>query len=219
MNPSGTYGWGRSAWALIHGMTLDPLARRQQKVAQKRLLYLLQSVLPCPSCRISYQSYCNKSLASCELPFVGDYACQIHDRVNLKLEKEACSYPSDYWKLQQVANFEKGGWDSYVEDMWYFLFTLAANYPAQFALDTRVRDNVRAFFQTLPLALEHRPWGQYMKRYLQTHPLHDSVMATRKDFMQWLYEMYANSGLTASEVQSLEVIQRTMESIRYSNNN
>lgn len=215
MDPGGEYGWGRAAWTFLHGMTLDPTARRGEKEAQKKILELLKCVLPCPSCRESYTAFCNQSLSLCEPKHIGEYACQVHDRVNLKLDKPACEHPPEYWIAQQRHYFQQHGWHSYLEDMWYFLFVIAANYPTRFCLDTRISRKYREFFTTLPAALAHRPWGREMAEHMIKYPLDDAALSGRLALMQWLYSMYtAAANGKYMVLQPWDVIDRTMESIR-----
>lgn len=183
--------WGRSAWAFLHGMTLDPGAGPRERKAQRRLLQLLRTVLPCPACRDSYTTYCHPALQKCT--DLGLFVCQVHDQVNLKLDKPAAKHGAKEWCRAQRAFFGEQGWDAYVEDMWFFLFAVAANYPRDFCLQTRMASRQRAFFQTLGTAMAHQPWGRQMQRYVQAHPLTDAIMSSRESLMRWLYGMYLDN--------------------------
>jgi len=230
MEPThGKVSWGRPAWSFFHGMTLDPLASDSAKRAQKRLMEILCYILPCPTCRKSYRKF-SRSLPLTNPEHVGDWLVEIHDCVNLKLEKPAASVPDpiEHWKNFQVAKFanipevsdgheKQVGYASYVEDMFFFLFTLAANYPLTWTQDTQVADKYREFFQTLPKAMMHRPWGRKMADYTSQRPLTNEILSSgREALMKWLYGIYLQVPIQGEQIEkpSFEVISKTMEMMR-----
>ena len=198
-------------------MTLDPSAGKQERAAQKQLLGQLMSLLPCPTCRASYQTYCREMLPGCAHADLGDYVCRVHDKVNLKLEKEACHRDAEYWKRARIHEFQQAGWSdaSFVEDMFYFLFAVAYNYPHHCGTDTHVSRKYREFFTTLPRALAHRPVGKCIQRYVEAHPLEAcDRLANRKNLLTWLYGMYVQCGESMNQIIPLEEIIVAMKAIR-----
>jgi len=210
MEPTaGLVSWGRPAWSFLHGVTLDPLAKPPAKQAQKQLMDLLRYILPCPTCRESYRQF-SKNLDQVPAEHIGDWVIDIHDRVNLKLDKPAADEPAAHWKDFQLHQFARNGYASYVEDMFFFFFTLAANYPLTWTQNTQVAEKYRDFFETAaPTAMAHRPWGKSMQKYLESHPLD---LSGREELMQWLYGMF--TAVMPAPHPTMETIQETMALMR-----
>jgi hypothetical protein len=211
--------WGRPAWSFLHGMTLDPQAPASAKRAQKRLMEILCYILPCPTCQKSYRKFSQITLPleKVDSKKIGDWVVEIHDCVNLKLDKPTASDPDpiQHWKNFQLKRFAREGYESYVEDMFFFLFTLAANYPLAWTRDTQVAEKYRDFFHTLPEAMAHRSWGRKMV------PLTEEILSGGRELlMKWLYGMYlAQPMLVAKDrKQSFETISKTMEMMRHQRN-
>lgn len=215
MEPSVPNGWGSPAWSFLHGMTLDPLAPTTAKVAQKRLLQVLRCILPCPNCRASYRIF-SRGLSAVEPEDVGEFVIHIHDSVNIKLEKDAANFPAESWLNYQIVRFAEEGYASYVEDMVFFLFVLAANYVPRFTKDTELEKYYREFFTLLPVAMSHRPWGATMASFLEAYPLKDSVLCGREDLFIWVYALYQAIYKANLEQWSQESIRGTVESLRKS---
>lgn len=216
MEPSTDLGWGRPAWTFLHGLTLDPTSGTKEKVAQKQVLKLLMTLLPCPTCRVSYQTYCSNTLGPCSLEDLGNYVCRIHDKVNLKLEKDTCNKDAEYWKTVQAKHFQDAQWsdESFGEDMFYFLFAIVSNYPKKWG-GVRLPHKYVEFFTVLASALGHRKVGQCMQRYLKSHPLEEcNRLANRHHLTTWLYEMYQHCRDSLEQIVPLKTIVATMESIR-----
>lgn len=226
MNPGSDTqnGWGRPAWAFLHAMTLDPSAGDEQRAAQKEVLRLLCYVLPCPTCRESYQEYCKiLGLTQCRLDQLGDFVCNVHDKVNLKLNKPAKDFPADFWKFQLLENPNEIDPSQKVFDMFYFLFAIAANYPARWAFGTQLSKHYQEFFTTLPRAINHTAIGKCMEEYIRRVPLTNLVLANRSRLTRWLYGMFSKCAYPSNgkddlkgqgDVPSLEEITSTINSIR-----
>jgi len=210
MEPTdGQVSWGRSAWEFLHGVTLDPLAPASAKQAQKKLAYLLRYLLPCPYCRESYRRF-SRDLDQVPAENMGDFFVEMHDCVNLKLEKQSALLPASAWAVIKLEEFREIGFPSYVEDMFFFLFTLAANYPLAFTPETQIEKHYRDFFQTLPMAMIHRPWGKIMHEYLKENPI-TTALAGRRELTKWLYGMYRR---VVPDAKEFETIVRTMNKMR-----
>jgi hypothetical protein len=199
MEPSTVpYGWGPSAWSFLHGMTLDPLATLENKKAQKKLLYALRCVLPCPTCRRSYRVI-SRDLDDVKSDEIADYVLKLHDKVNCK--------------LYQLSHFREMGYSSYVEDMFYFLFVVACNYPLNYTEDTNQKKWYQIFFEQLPLAINERKWGKTMEKYASRNPV-STALKSREKLVSYVYEMYQLVLPSQSEKYSLDSICKTIETIR-----
>jgi hypothetical protein len=149
---------------------------------------------------------------------IEDWVVDIHDRVNLKLDKPAAEAPAPEWKEFQLQYFSQASYASYVEDMFFFFFTLAANYPLVWTQDTHMAKKYGEFFHTLPKAMAHRPWGEKMAKYISSHPLNDQVLSGgRQALMEWLYGMYVavlGPVRDGEKIESFKTITKTMERMR-----
>ena len=122
---------------------------------------------------------------------IADFVLDVHDAVNIKLDKPAAVFPARAWKRYQMETCAEKGYGGYVDDLFFFLFTLALNYPVRFLRDTQLQRRYREFFDTLPQAMVHRPFGQTMARYMIDHPLRDEVeLDGREALFWWVYDMY-----------------------------
>lgn len=213
MEPSTVpFGWGRSAWAFLHGVTLDPTAEKGNKKAQLKLLRALRYILPCPKCK---RSYCviSRDLSDVHYDDVGDYVLKLHDKVNVKLDKENAKYPYTMWKKFKMSQLRENGYFSYVEDMFYFLFVLACNYPTQYTEETETQKWYLYFFQHLPLAMNQRKWGQTMEKFMRRNSLRHALKS-REKLVEYVYQMYMLILPDESEKHSLDTICETIETIR-----
>lgn len=120
--------------------------------------------------------------------------------------------PAYTWTTIKLKELSEAGFSSYVEDMFFFLFTLAANYPRAFTPDTQAEKYYRRFFQVLPETMRHRPWGETMREYLRENPLSERGPLTGRDqLMQWVHGMYTR---VVPDPKPLGVIRDTMEQMR-----
>lgn len=184
--------WGPSAWNFLHGASLDPLAGPTERLALVELAHTLTKVLPCPSCRKSYRKTFHRSFHdfSGDSHQVGDFFIHVHDCVNLKLDKPTSMLPPEFWKHYQLKRFMKRGFSSYLHDMFFFLFTVAAVYPDQYTAETKQMEWYRDFFHQVIQAVSHRAWGKRMGDYLKTFPVSTPLSTGRQALMRWVYEMY-----------------------------
>lgn len=212
MEPSSVGGWGRPCWTLLHCLTLDPRASRDDRMNQKRALQALRAVLPCPTCRASYQDYCKSSLHECEPDMLGDYVCQLHDKVNLKLEKPAASKTWEHWKQERLEHFRANGWSCH-EELFYFFFVLAYNYPRRFARGSNVAAKHKAFYESIAHSFTHTNLGKCMASYVDNNALTDTVLSARVRLVSWVYDLYTACA-TMRPLQSLAKIESAMEAIR-----
>lgn len=206
------FGWGRSAWKFLHGVTLDPLSEDENKKAQKKLLKALRHILPCPKCK---RSYCviSRDLNEIDHKDIADYVLQLHDKVNIKLDKENAKYPWTMWKKYQLSQFREDGYFSYVEDMFYFLFVLACNYPTQYTEETEQQEWYGYFFQNLPLSMNQRKWGQIMEKFMRRNNL-KQALRSRQKLVEYVYDLYVLVLPEENQITSLETICETIETIR-----
>jgi hypothetical protein len=174
----------------------------------------LQCVLPCPVCRESYQKYSRDKLPKVLPRDMGDFVVDVHDMVNLKLDKPAAEEPASVWKERQLTKFSRDGYASYVEDMFYFLFTVTANYPLAFTDRTTLAKHYEELFTQVAQAMSpHRPWGIQMTNYLALRPIGPTLEQGRNALMEWLYGLY-RIVMPENQQHSLKTIQATMEKIR-----
>jgi hypothetical protein len=211
--------WGSSCWRFLHTITLDPRCKSQQCESQKQLLILLKKILPCPKCRRSYQEFTRGALDDCDAKNVGKFICELHHLVNAKLGKTSTLIrPAEEWAQYYADKCTIDGWNAYLDDMFYFLFTLAFNYPEDFAHSSRIAAAYAEFFNLLPKAIPSEKFQQCLELQMKLHPLEGedgsgAILRTRQTLITWLYEIY-KACVPPSQQQPLDKITEAMEGAR-----
>ncbi len=195
--------WGPSCWGFLHTITLDPRCKTQQCDAQKRLLVLLKKILPCQKCRRFYQEFVRDNLEKCDN--LGEFLCDLHQKVNVKLGKGTLR-SAEEWKKYYIDKYMLEGWNVYVDDLFYFLFTLAFNYPQDWAHTSQIAAAYAEFFTLLPQAIPSEKFQSCFELQIKLRPLQEEVLRTRQALVTWIYEIY-KACVPAEQQKSLEVIK------------
>lgn len=134
--------WGPVAWRILHCASWESSPR-----SFATLVEVLRATLPCPGCRASFHQYCKDFPVAyftddAEAP--ARWAYKIHDRVNLKLEKQD---PSPAFSTLQRRR-QVFGLSVTADDLFGFVLVTVQSSP----LDARTRDLAPALADAFPAA-------------------------------------------------------------------
>lgn len=91
--------WGPALWTFLHSVAYAPSESTPERdEAIRKLTESLRVLLPCPTCRRHFNTYCDDvGLPSCDS--MEKWTVDLHNRVNLQSGKPGMSYEAarDHW--------------------------------------------------------------------------------------------------------------------------
>jgi Erv1 / Alr family len=176
--------WGPSAWELLHALSFCPLVT----VAKgKKMFYALQTILPCPKCRISLGNHINETRFPKSKRLWPKWVYSLHNRVNSTNHVDPARIPTymnvhKHWKKTYASCCNR------LTDLniWKFLFALSYTYTNV----PTVRDATLTFYECF-MDILPTCFGDYedIKLFFKENSL-SSALQSRKKYMAWTTQFH-----------------------------